>query len=176
MKISTISHSVLSLLTLFIFVACSSSQKDDSFGLGEGEKAPSFEVKSVDGQVFSLQKSLDESKPTVIYFTASWCPTCAKNWPVLSKLYPEYQSQLNLVAVGIDPTDDEQVIKNLVKEKGIKFPITAGNPKVMLDFGVENQATTVGIDRHGNIAFVKNKTSLTEAEYRQLFEDLLAKN
>ena len=174
MKISTISYSVLSLLTLFIFVACSSSQKDDSLGLGEGSKAPSFEVKSVDGQLFSLQKSLNESKPTVIYFTASWCPLCAKNWPVLSKLYPEYQSQINLVAVGIDPTDDAKVMSDLVKDKGITFPVTAGNPKVMLDFGVENQATTVGIDRSGNIAFIKNKTALSEAEYRQLFEELLS--
>ena len=46
-------------------------------------KAPNFEVTTLNGEMISLQKSLDEGKPVVVYFTASWCPTCAKNWTAL---------------------------------------------------------------------------------------------
>lgn len=139
----------------------------------ELKKAPDFEVTTIEGNTVSLQQSMEENKPTVVYFTASWCPICAKNWPVLSKLYPEYKDRLNLVAVGIDPTDTEEVMRELSEEKGFTYPVTRGLPEVMMDFGVNSQATTVGINREGYIVFQKNKTALSEEEYRELFNRLV---
>lgn len=138
-------------------------------------KAPEFEVTTIDGKKVSLKQSVKDSKPTVIYFTASWCPMCAKNWPALSEVYPEYKDRLNFVAIGIDPTDDDEVMSKLAREKGFTFPITAGTPKVMIDFGVQSQASTVGIDRKGYVAFQKDKTVLSANEYRALFDQLLKK-
>jgi len=136
------------------------------------EKAPAFSVTSVEGEKFSLKKSLEEEKPTVIYFTASWCPMCAKNWPALSEVYPEYKDKLNLISISIDPTDDKEVMEKLSKQKGFSYPVAPGNPKVMVDFGVKSQATTVGIDKNGYIAFRKNKTVLSADDYRELFDKL----
>ncbi|MDZ7682747.1 MAG: TlpA disulfide reductase family protein [Fodinibius sp.] len=115
-----------------------------------------------------------DSKPLVVYFTASWCPVCAKNWPVLSEVYPDYKDKLNLIAIGIDPTDTREVMTKLAKEENFKFPTTWGHPQIMIDFGVESQATTVGINRNGKIAFQKNKTALSEDEYRKLFDQLVS--
>ncbi|MFH5833216.1 peroxiredoxin family protein [Halalkalibaculum sp. DA384] len=160
-------------------MACTSEQSESteqqsSTGseteLGE---APDFEVTTIAGETVSLQQSLAENKPLVVYFTASWCPICAKNWPVLSVVYPDYKDKLNFVAIGIDPTDDEQVMRELSEEKGFTFPITRGYPDVMVDFGVESQATTVGVNREGDIVFQKNKTALSEEEYRALFDELV---
>ena len=64
-------------------------------------------------------------------------------------------------------------MKKLATEKGLTFPVAAGNPKVMMDFGVNSQATTVGVDRNGNIAFRKNKEVLSEADFRALFDSLV---
>lgn len=168
------------LVAIMVFaVACSSedseSSEAQSASQNESEltKAPNFEVTTIEGDTVSLQKSIKEDKPTVVYFTASWCPICAKNWPVLSKLYPEYKDRLNLVAIGIDPTDDKEVMRKLSDEEGFTFPVTKGLPDVMMDFGVESQATTIGINRDGTIAFQKNKTALSEEEYRDLFDKLV---
>jgi peroxiredoxin len=139
----------------------------------EKKKAPDFEVTTIEGNKVSLKQSVKEGKPTVVYFTASWCPLCAKNWAPLSEVYPEYKDRLNFVAIGIDPTDDEKVMANLAKEKSFTFPLTAGNPKVMIDFGVKSQATTVGIDRDGYIVFQKDQTALSADEYRTLFDQLV---
>jgi len=164
---------------LLIASACSSerseSSPDQSQNVSETEldKAPEFEVTTINGDTVSLQQSMEENKPTVVYFTASWCPICAKNWPVLSEVYPEYQDKLNFVAIGIDPTDTEDVMRDLAEEKGFTFPTTWGHPQIMVDFGVESQATTVGINRDGMIAFQKNKTALSADEYRQLFDELV---
>lgn len=77
------------------------------------------------------------------------------------------------MAIGIDPTDDEKVMANLAKDKGFTFPITASNPKVMIAFGIQTQATTVGVDRKGHIAFQKDQTVLSADEYRALFDQLV---
>jgi peroxiredoxin len=163
----------LLVITLLLFSACSSEKSESSQATETAEKAPNFEVTTVSGETISLQESLENDKPVVIYFTASWCPICAQNWPVLSEVYPEYEDRLTLVAIGIDPTDDDETMRNLAEEKGFTFPVTRGIPEIMLDFDVESQATTVGIDKDGNIAFRKNKMALSADEYRKLFDGLV---
>ncbi len=137
------------------------------------DKVPDFEVTTIDGETISLSQSLEEGKPVVVYFTASWCPTCARNWPALSEVYPEFKDELTLVAISIDPTDTDQVIRKLSDERGFTFPSTAGKPQIMIDFGVSGQATTVGVDLDGNIAFKKPGQALDADEYRALFSGLL---
>lgn len=159
------------LVSMALLSSCASDASDQQ--QAEQTKAPDFEVTTIDGETVSLQESLDNDKPVVVYFTASWCPICAQNWPVLSEVYPEYEDELTLIAIGIDPTDDMEVMRNLAEEKGFKFPTTKGHPEIMLDFGVESQATTVGVNREGYIEFQKNKTALSAEEYRELFDSLV---
>ncbi|MDZ7720541.1 MAG: TlpA disulfide reductase family protein [Balneolaceae bacterium] len=138
------------------------------------EKAPNFEVTTLEGNTVSLEQTIEENKPMIVYFTASWCPTCAKNWPVFSELYPEYKDDLNFISISIDPTDTKEVISNLVEEEGITYPSTWGHPNIMIDFGVQAQATTVGINRDGYIEFVKSNTALSKEEYQALFDQLVS--
>lgn len=173
MKISQIRILPLFIVTLFFISACGGEQPDNQNASAKVEQAPDFEVTTVSGQTISLQESLNNDKPVVIYFTASWCPICAQNWPVLSEVYPEYEDQLTLVAIGIDPTDDDETMRKLSEEKGFTFPVTRGLPDIMLDYGVDSQATTVGVNRDGEIAFRKNKMALSADEYRKLFDELV---
>ncbi len=157
-------------ISFFIFGACSSDQNEPQ---ANQDQAPNFEVTTIDNETISLQSSLDDNKPVVIYFTASWCPICAQNWPALSEVYPEYEDRLTLVAIGIDPTDDVETMKKLSEEEGFTFPVTKGIPQVMLDYDVDSQATTVGVNRDGLIEFRRNKMVLSADEYRELFDSLL---
>ena len=75
-------------------------------------------------------------------------------------MYPEFEDKLDLVAIGIDPTDDEEVMRNLAEKEGFTFPSTKGYPNVMVDFGARSQATIVGVNRDGYIVFMKNKLVL----------------
>jgi peroxiredoxin len=165
---------------LLLLGACSSENSESTENnnvdseQSELTKAPDFEVETLQGDTVSLQKTMAEDKPLMVYFTASWCPICAKNWPVLSEVYPDFKDQVNFVAIGIDPTDTREVMEDLAEEKDFKFPTTWGHPQIMIDFGVESQATTVGINRDGYIAFQKNKTALSAEEYRNLFDQLVS--
>lgn len=135
-------------------------------------KAPDFTVTTISGETVSRESFLASGKPTLVYFMASWCPTCAKNWPSLNQIYTEYGDRVNLVAISIDPTDTQEVLNDLAAKKGLIFPIVPGNPQLMLDFGVKGQATTVGIDSEGNIQFIKSGEFSLD-EYRSMVEELL---
>jgi peroxiredoxin len=176
---------IFSLVALVLFSACnfgnskSSEKKEETTKLVKDDesntkrKAPQFAVTTIDGQKISLERSLAENKPMMIYFTASWCPMCAKNWPAISEVYPDYKDEVNFVAISIDPTDDKQVMTKLAEEKNLEFPLVKGTPQVMIDFGVDSQASTVGVNDEGHVEFQKNKAVLTANEYRDLFEQLL---
>lgn len=177
--------SSISLMALLFFTACNfndskSSEKQEAAAHLEIKnentklkKAPQFEVTTIDGQKISMEQSLADNKPLMIYFTASWCPMCAQNWPTISKVYPEYKDKVNFVAISIDPTDDKEVMSKLAEENNLNFPIVEGTPQVMLDFGVKSQATTLGVNKDGYVEFQKDKSVLTVEEYRDLFEELI---
>jgi peroxiredoxin len=140
----------LTLISLLLFSACNSESSEKQKRTAEQEdkndnsnlkKAPQFEVTTIDDHQISLEQSLADSKPMIVYFTASWCPMCAQNWPAISEVYPEYKDKVNFVAISIDPTDDKEVMTKLAEEKDLNFPLVKGTPQVMLDFGVESQAT-----------------------------------
>ena len=177
----TIKLSTFLVIVVLLFSACNQgkssekkeTEKEVNNTNSDLKKAPQFEVTTILDQTISLEQSLAEEKPMIVYFTASWCPMCAKNWPAISEVYPEYKDRVNFVAISIDPTDDEEVMMKLAKEKNLNFPIVKGTPKVMIDFGVQTQATTVGINKEGYVVFQKNKKVLTADEYRELFEQLL---
>lgn len=167
--------SKLIVLSLLLFTAACASENgsDQSEADIVSDRAPNFEVTTIDGQTISLEQSLEDGKPVVVYFTASWCPTCARNWPAMSEVYPEFKDDLTMVAISIDPTDTEDVIRKLSEEQGFTFPSTEGKPDIMIDFGVSGQATTVGINREGYIAFKKPGQAISADEFRELFAGLI---
>lgn len=135
-------------------------------------KAPDFTATTITGEIVSSESYLSSGKPTLVYFMASWCPTCAKNWPSLNTIYNEYNERVNIVAISIDPTDTTDVLTKLANEKNLIFPIVPGNPQIMIDFGVKGQATTVGVDADGNIQFIKSGEFSID-EYRSMIESLI---
>lgn len=149
-----------------------SSQNNNTTQMG---KAPDFTVTTINGETHSMQEYKQNGKPTLIYFTASWCPICAKNWPAINEVYSEYNDKVNFISISIDPTDTTEVLTQLAEENGLIYPMVPGNPDIMVDFGVKSQATTVGIDEKGNIVFIKEKQAITADEYRKLLNELLAK-
>ncbi|MGO2103411.1 MAG: peroxiredoxin family protein [Psychroflexus halocasei] len=179
LKVSVFTVSALLLLSSCNFGESKSSEEtkdvkveqksDENSNLKE---APQFEVTTIQGEQVSLKQSVADNKPIMVYFTASWCPMCAQNWPAISEVYPEYKDRVNFVAISIDPTDDEDVMTKLAEEHNIDFPLVKGTPQVMLDFGVQKQATTVGVNKSGSITF-EERAVFTADEYRELFEQLL---
>ena len=134
--------------------------------------APQFEATTITGQKVSLENYLKDKKPLLVYFTASWCPTCAKNWPSINSVYKTYKDKVNFISISIDPTDTDEVLSKLAKKHDLIYPMVAGNPKLMIDFGVRAQATTIIVNKKGEITF-KQRGHLTLEDYTKLLDDAL---
>ncbi|MDC0933602.1 TlpA disulfide reductase family protein [Arcobacteraceae bacterium] len=136
--------------------------------------APDFSLTTTTGEKVSLNGYLESQKPTLVYFTASWCPVCAKNWPSLNTVYKEYKDKVNFIAISIDPTDTNDVLNKLAKKHNLEFPMVSGQPKLMVDFGVRGQATTIIVNKKGKITFME-RGHITLEGYEKILSDTIGK-
>lgn len=136
------------------------------------DKAPNFDLVTITGEKVSLSGYVQTKKPTLIYFSASWCPVCAKNWPSINKVYKKYNDRVNFLSISIDPTDTNIVLEKLAKKHNLIYPMVAGNPKLMIDFGVKSQATTVLLNSKGEITDMYSG-HITLQRYQELLDKLL---
>jgi len=132
--------------------------------------APDFSLTTTTGNKVSLDGYLKSGKPTLVYFTASWCPVCAKNWPSINSVYKEYKDTVNFIAISIDPTDTNEVLNKLAARHNLEFPMVSGQPKLMVDFGVRGQATTIMVNKKGEITFME-RGHMTLDGYQKLLRD-----
>ena len=88
--------------------------------LATGTKAPSFELKTLDGKRFSLSDELARGPVVLAFFKVS-CPTCQYAFPFLERLHKAY-GQKGVVLVGVSQNDAKDTAAFL-KEFGVSFPV-----------------------------------------------------
>jgi peroxiredoxin len=83
----------------------------------EGEPAPSFEAKLINGQKFNIESA--KGHVVILHFWATWCSTCLEEMPALNEFYEKHKDQgLKIIAISMnDPNEDQDVIKYLDKLK-----------------------------------------------------------
>jgi cytochrome oxidase Cu insertion factor (SCO1/SenC/PrrC family) len=178
---------ILALFTLIFLVACTqvvpapvepanpTEPRETAEVVEEVEQtvqAAPLEVQTLDGESFSLADNVEAGKPTVVYFMASWCPTCAKNWEALNVVVPRYADEVEFIAVSIDPTDDVTTLQELATEKGFTFATSPGNPDLALDYDVTKQTAKFAINREGNIV-QRHDGALSEEEWDAFFQSTI---
>jgi thiol-disulfide isomerase/thioredoxin len=72
----------------------------------------------------TLQKlNIDSSKVTVVDFFASWCKSCRKELPLVSKLHRETKNSSKFEIIGVDVDKSERKGKRFVKRMKVKFKV-----------------------------------------------------
>lgn len=88
-------------------------------GTEVGEKAPSFKLRNLDGNLEGLDDY--KGKVVVLNFWATWCAPCLEEMPTFEKLYRRYRSQgLTVLAVNLDKGNSEKV-KKFTDENNFTF-------------------------------------------------------
>jgi peroxiredoxin len=119
--------------------------------LAPGTKAPEFELKTLDGQRFSLADELARG-PVVLAFFKVGCPTCQYTFPFLERLTRAYGSK-NVTLVGISQNDSEKTAE-FMKEFGVSFPVLLDEREkypVSNAYGLTNVPTIFWIAQDGEI-------------------------
>ncbi|MEQ2525573.1 TlpA disulfide reductase family protein [Bacillaceae bacterium CLA-AA-H227] len=121
-------------------------------GLEVEERAPSFELTTLDGEKISSDDL--KGKKVLLNFWATWCPPCKEEMPDMQKLYEEYKDE-DVAVVGVNVTSTEknrEDVEKFVKEYELTFPILMDEiGEVTHQFEILSFPTTYFIDSDGVI-------------------------
>lgn len=127
-----------------------------------GQPAPLFQLESVDGKTYSLEKL--KGKYIVIHFAATWCPFCNAEAPHLEQLYQNYKDK-NVQVFIIDVKEEKALVEKLIERFRFSFPVLLDtNGAVSTKYAPEGVqpalardevpiASNLVIDKEGKIRF-----------------------
>ncbi|OMP68283.1 redoxin domain-containing protein [Domibacillus epiphyticus] len=92
---------------------------NDKTGIEQGEKAPDFTLKTIDGKEVNLSDY--EGKKVLINFWATWCPPCKAEMPHMQSFYDGEPENVEILAVNLE--EKEAKVSEFVKQYELTFPI-----------------------------------------------------
>ncbi|MGS2777744.1 peroxiredoxin family protein [Robertmurraya sp. GLU-23] len=118
LKKVTLAVFLLSFMTFTLPHSMAKAAPDNLPGLRVGEKAPDFELMTLDGKTVKLSDY--RGKKVILNFWATWCPPCKAEMPDIQKFYNEADDNVEILAINIDPQYD---VKKFVREANVTFPV-----------------------------------------------------
>jgi len=139
----------------------------------EGNKAPEFTVKAIDGSEIDLSKL--RGKVVVLDFWATWCGPCRSIMPKMKELYQANKDK-NFVLVGFSADNSLDDLREYLGMEKIAWPQVfegdGGTTTVQYRYGVSKFPTVVVIDKKGTIRGV----DVHPPQLNELVEKLLKEN
>lgn len=119
--------------------------------VGQGNTAPDFELKTLDGKPAKLSDY--KGKRVILNIWATWCPPCREEMPDMQRFYEKYKNQnVEILAVNLLEAGSLRETKAFVQEFGIQFPVLLDeNSKVSGMYHATAIPTSFLIDSNGII-------------------------
>jgi peroxiredoxin len=86
--------------------------------VGVGRQAPEFELAALSGE--SIYLSQFRGRPVLLSFSASWCPSCREEAPVLQAVHERHP---DLAVLLVDGGEDAAAAQAFAREYGMTFPV-----------------------------------------------------
>lgn len=141
-------------------------------GIGKGNLPPDFSITTIDGKQYRLSQFKEENKPVLLYFWATWCPFCRRDFSIVKNVYPKYADKVTFLAIDLDTSENSQIIeqyKNALGLEGIDF--APGNGKVLSDYQITHTTTKYAVGKNGLILY-KGSGVFNEQQWETLFNAL----
>lgn len=133
----------------------------------EGQIAPDFTLKDIDGKTFTLSSLYNKGKYVIVDFWGSWCSWCIKGFPKMKAYADKYKDRLEIV--GVDSYDKEDKWKAAVEKNHVTWrQVCSTDGTTEVRFGVEGYPFKVLIAPDGRV--LKITTGEGEAFYKTLDE------
>lgn len=116
------------------------STKTVEIGLQEGNKAPDFQLKTLDDADVKLSDL--RGKKVILNFWATWCPPCKAEIPHMQNFYVSSdKSKVEILAINLTTSEkNPKNVKGFVKDRNVTFPVLLDQDG---DVGVQYQAITI---------------------------------
>lgn len=132
-----------------------------------------FVVVTTEGKAVRLNDFIENKKPIIVYFMATWCQWCAKDYAALSKVYPDYEDKVSILSISLDLNED----LNILREYKKKYPelqntmFAPGQYEILSNYKVTKTTTKYVIDRNGKIIYI-GTGAFNEEQWKTLLEAL----
>jgi cytochrome c biogenesis protein CcmG/thiol:disulfide interchange protein DsbE len=148
--------SIVLVLSVYIFGGDKNENKnkvtstDNVIVKLDGDKAPDFSLKSVDGKTIKLSDY--KGKVVIVDFWATWCGPCRRGIPDLVSLQKEFKDDLVIIGISLDAEKTIKDVPGFVKSYSINYPIVYGDEKVIMAYGgIQSIPTAFVVDKKGNV-------------------------
>lgn len=105
-------------LLLLFMAGC--EQASTLFDVEPGEPFPRFRLQGLDDTALTTDWALQQDRPVVVNFWATWCGPCVREIPVLNRI--QASNEVTVIAVSLDEAGAQE-IKAFVKEHDILYPV-----------------------------------------------------
>jgi thiol-disulfide isomerase/thioredoxin len=113
------------------------------------DPAPEFKLAALDGKPVGLADF--KGKVMLVNFWATWCGPCRAEIPDLVELQNKYKDRLQIIGLVVDD-DDQEAIKNFVKEFGVNYPVALATTELRIQYGgIAALPTSFVLDIEGRI-------------------------
>jgi thiol-disulfide isomerase/thioredoxin len=152
------------VLFLIAFAAAVSSNSIKyAYSDNNVNKAPDFDLKTLDGKQVTLESF--KGKPVILWFMATWCPSCVDQADAIKKVKLEYRDKLDVLVIdmwstqgiggpGADGLNAETTkdLQNFLSTHGSpEWKATMDTNRAFIKYGITEVDSTVVLDHNGSI-------------------------
>ena len=147
-------------------------QPEAIVAINKGNLPPDFTITTIDGKQLKLREFKDESKPILLYFWASWCPYCSRDFDIVKNIYPKYSNEVAFLAIDLDLNEDAELIRKYKNKKGLAgVDFAEGKESILSDYGITHTTTKYAIGKDGTILY-KGSGVFNEQQWEVLLSGL----
>jgi peroxiredoxin len=88
-------------------------------GIQEGQRAPDFELKDLEGRTIKLSDY--RGQVVLVNFWATWCAHCRTEFPIIQDAYESNQEE-GFVVLAVNVQDRRESVLAYTQELGLTFP------------------------------------------------------
>lgn len=139
----------------------------------EYKKLPSVDLKTLDGKTINTSTIMNDGKPIVISFWATWCKPCIKELTAIAEDYQDIQKEtgVKIYAVSIDDARSSGNVAPLVNGKNWEYDILLdGNGDFKRAMNINLVPHVILINGKGEIVW--QHSSYQEGGEQELYEKI----
>jgi len=163
----------VSVFISIVLIMITDAQTDTTTLLKNGDMAPAFSCKTIDGKIFDIAKL--KGKVIMINFFATWCPPCNLELPVLqSDVWDKYKNNPSFALIILGREHNEKEVADFVKSKNFTMPFAPDPDRNIYKlFATQFIPRNVIIDRDGKIIY--QNRGYTKEEFDEIVKLLAGK-
>ncbi|MCU7556783.1 thiol-disulfide oxidoreductase ResA [Macrococcus capreoli] len=156
------------ILLAIAFIVYVSINKDGNKVVKVGDKAPVFELKTLDGGKVNLKDY--RGKGLILNFWGTWCKPCLEEMPDLNRAHNLYKDQ-NVEVLTIHVKNSPQQIKQFFSalDEKVTLPVGLDDGDVLSAYNANDLPNTFVIDKNGKIV-AHHKGQMSKEDIQKYME------